>query len=289
MRPLVEQLLPTAHIQTHPRWSKLRAAGAARLGSLPPRTAVVAFSASQVCQLAERVRQRMGGAAVVLGALSPRTRNAQVALYQSGEVDYMVATDAIGMGLNMDVDHVAFAATQKFDGRQRRPLEPAELAQIAGRAGRYLNDGSFGTLAPLPPLPQSVSRAIELHHFPAQRRLVWRSSDLDTTSVDRLIASLQQKPQQPQLRLVQQADDLAALRHLAGLPEIRARASSPEAVAVLWEVCQIPDFGGHLVEHHAKLLADVFMQLSGRDQRIDPDWMDGNVRRIDDTVGSIDT
>jgi ATP-dependent RNA helicase SUPV3L1/SUV3 len=289
MRPVVEQLLPTAHIRNNPRFSVLRAAGSCSLAALPPRSAVVTFSALQVYELAERVCRRKGGAAVVLGALSPKTRNAQVALYQSGEVDYMVATDAIGMGLNMDVDHVAFAARKKFDGRETRSLEPAELAQIAGRAGRHMNDGSFGTLAPLPPFPEPVNRAIETHRFPSERRLVWRNSEVDTSSLQRLIASLQAPPRRPQLRRVEHAEDFEALCHLAKQPEIRRAAASADAVALLWEVCQIPDFGGHLIEHHARLLSEVFAQLSGPHGYLDPDWMEQCVQRIDDTDGNIDT
>lgn len=145
MRPLIAELVPAAKLAQHPRLSSLVYAGASKLSKMPPRSAVVAFGAAQVYEVAERLRALRGGAAVVLGALSPRTRNAQVALFQSGEVDYLVATDAIGMGLNLDVGHVAFAGLRKFDGRDVRDLETAELSQIAGRAGRYLNDGSFGT------------------------------------------------------------------------------------------------------------------------------------------------
>jgi ATP-dependent RNA helicase SUPV3L1/SUV3 len=289
MRPLLEQLLPTATIREHPRFSSLRSAGSSTLGLLPPRSALVAFSASQVYELSERVRRRKGGAAVVLGALSPRTRNAQVALYQSGEVDYVVATDAIGMGLNLDIDHVAFAATRKFDGRQLRELEPAELAQIAGRAGRYLNDGTFGTLAPLPPLPEAVNRAVESHRFPFIRRIFWRNRVLDAGSLDALVASLKRRPGRPELRLVHEADDYEALCHFAARPEIRRRVTSPELVELLWEVCRIPDYGNHPVEHHARLLGEVFDQLAGRNGTVDESWLERNVQRVDDTAGDIDT
>jgi ATP-dependent RNA helicase SUPV3L1/SUV3 len=288
MRPLVEQVLPTARVKQSPRFSELRATGSVSLAGLPPRSVVVAFSATQVYELAERVRQRKGGAAVVMGALSPKTRNAQVAMYQSGEVDYLVATDAIGMGLNMNVDHVAFAATRKFDGKELRPLEAAELAQIAGRAGRHMNDGSFGTLSPVPPLPQPVSFAIENHRFPAERRLVWRNSDLDTSSIRDLIGTLSQKPRRPELVLVEQAEDFAALCHLGKQEAIRKRANDPEAVALLWEVCQIPDYGGHLVDHHARLLADVYLQLSGPEASLNPDWIGSNLQRLDDPAGDLD-
>jgi len=188
MRPLVERLVPQASIERQARLSTLTSVGGLAFGALPPRSALVAFSAARVYELADRLRGRRGGAAVVLGALSPRARNAQVALYQSGEVDYLVATDAIGMGLNLDVSCVAFADLRKFDGRQARTLNDAELAQIAGRAGRYQTDGSFATLAPLPALAPATVRAIEQHRFPAQERVYWRPHEVDVSSIAALLA-----------------------------------------------------------------------------------------------------
>jgi len=289
VRPLVERLLPTARIASHPRLSRLTAAGPWTLRGLPPRSAVVAFSTPQVYEMAARLRAARGGAAVVLGAMSPRTRNAQVALYQAGEVDYLVATDAIGMGLNLDVEHVAFAATSKFDGRETRPLELAELGQIAGRAGRYLADGSFGTLQPLPPLPESVTAAIEEHRFPPLRFAYFRNTNLDPSSLDALIASLLARPPRGELRAVERAVDLAVLRHLAAVPEIRARVRSSALVELLWQTCQIPDYGQSLVEHHARLVARIFADLSGPSARVDPDWLEQNLSRLDDVRGDLDT
>jgi ATP-dependent RNA helicase SUPV3L1/SUV3 len=289
MHRLIEQLVPTAHFKRYPRFSQLRDKGRSTTGQLVPRTAVIAFSASQVYELAGRIRQKKGGAAVVLGSLSPRTRNAQVALFQSGEVDYMVATDAIGMGLNMDIEHVAFADIKKFDGHETRFLEPIELAQIAGRAGRYMNDGTFGTLAPLPQLSKPVVFAIEQHRFPQENRLIWRNSDLDMSSIDALIASLKERPRLPQLRPVERADDFGALLYLVELPEVRKRVTSPREVELLWDVCRIPDYGGIMVEHHAKFLYDIFIQLTGRKERLDSEWIERSVARIDDLEGSIDT
>ncbi len=288
MRPWIERLLPTASLRRHPRLSTLRGAGKLGLGGLRPRTAVVAFSSARVYELAERLRRKKGGAAVVLGALSPRARNAQVALYQSGEVDYLVATDAIGMGLNLAVEHVAFADLQKFDGREARDLEAAELAQIAGRAGRYLADGSFGTLAPLPELPPPLVRAIENHAFPAERALVWRNADLDFASVESLHASLRERPRLAGLRLVEQADDASSLSKLAARPEVIRLARGEEAVSLLWDVCQIPDYRQLLVDDHAALQAEVFQELAARG-RLDPAWLAAQVERIDDVVGDIDT
>ena len=289
IRPILERLVPTAVLDRRPRLSRLCGAGALPLRSLPPRTAVVAFSAGAVYRLAELLRVRRGGAAVVLGALSPRARNAQVALYQAGEVDYLVATDAIGMGLNMDVDCVVFAELCKFDGRQTRELQDAELAQIAGRAGRHHNDGRFATLAPLPPLPAAVSHAIEDHRFPVQRRIFWRSRDLDTSSVDALLASLRQRPFAACLELQDGAEDSRALVRLAQDSEVMARARDADSVALLWEVCQIPDYRQLQLDDHFQLLRAVFLQLQGPRQRLADDWIRRHVDHLDDAQGDIDT
>lgn len=288
MRPLVEEILPAARIVGHPRFSSLAYTGTHGLSSLPARTAVVAFSAEDVYAIAERLRRRHGGTAVVLGALSPRTRNAQVAMYQAGEVEHMVATDAIGMGLNMDVDRVVFASLDKFDGKQARPLEPAELGQIAGRAGRYTAPGGFGTLQPLRGLPARSVVAIESHRFEPVRRLVWRSADLDFSSVDALVASLRARPKRRALRLVEQADDFDALCMLARSPTIRERARDPESIRLLWDVCRIPDFRKLLLESHVQLLAEIYEQLTARGS-IDPDWMGGRLRRFETAEGDIET
>jgi ATP-dependent RNA helicase SUPV3L1/SUV3 len=289
MRPIVERLVPAAVLDRRPRLSRLQGTGALPLRGLPPRTAVVAFSAGAVYGLAERLRVRRGGAAVVLGALSPRARNAQVALYQSGEVDYLVATDAIGMGLNMDVDCVAFAELCKFDGRQMRELADAELAQIAGRAGRHHNNGRFATLAPLAPLPAAVSQAIEDHRFPAQKRILWRSRDLDTSSLDALRASLQQRPPAACLELQDGAEDARALMRLAQDSEVAARARDAESIGLLWEVCQIPDYRQLQLDDHFQLLRAVFLQLRGPRQRLADDWIRRHVDHLDNAHGDIDT
>jgi ATP-dependent RNA helicase SUPV3L1/SUV3 len=289
MRPIIGELLPTAVVKGHPRFSKLSYIGALTLGALPPRTAVVAFSVADVYEIAERLRQRHGGTAVVLGALSPRTRNAQVAMYEAGEVQHMVATDAIGMGLNLDLDRVVFASLHKFDGKDVRRLDPAELAQIAGRAGRYTRDGGFGTLRPLPGLEQGQVYAIENNQFPAVRRVVWRNSDLDFSSLGALLESLRERPRRKVLRLVEQADDFEALQQLARMPAVRERATSPESVQLLWEVCRIPDFRKLLLDSHVTLLAKIYDQLSGPTSRLDEDWMGSRIKRLDDTEGDIDT
>jgi ATP-dependent RNA helicase SUPV3L1/SUV3 len=289
IRPILERLVPTAVIERKPRLSRLSWGGNLALRGLPPRTAVVAFSVDRVYELAERLRARRGGAAVVMGALSPRARNAQVALYQSGEVDYMVATDAIGMGLNMDVDCVAFADLRKFDGRKLRELEDAELAQIAGRAGRHHNNGKFVTLAPLPELPGSTIRAIEDHRFPVQTSVYWRNADLNLSSLETLAASLARKPPHGCLELAVDADDTRALARLGADPEIAARCRSSKNVALLWQVCQIPDFRQLQLDDHFKLLRAVFLQLTGPRGRLEKDWIARHLQRLSELQGDIDT
>ncbi len=289
IRPVLERLVPTAAVERKPRLSRLSCDGTSTLRGLPPRTAVVAFSVDRVYELAERLRVRRGGAAVVMGALSPRARNAQVALYQSGEVDYMVATDAIGMGLNMDVDCVAFADLHKFDGRKMRELEDAELAQIAGRAGRHHNHGKFVTLAPLPPLRASTVRAIEEHRFPEQKSVFWRNSNLDLRSLATLAGSLARKPPLGCLELVGDADDSRALARLAADSAVAGRCRDQANVELLWQVCQIPDYRQLQLDDHFKLLRSVFLQLTSPRGRLEKDWIARHLTRLSDRQGDIDT
>ncbi len=286
MRARVEQLLPTAQIQSHPRFSQLRLAPSVGLGKLPPRSVVVAFSAAEVYDVADRLRRRRGGAAVVLGALSPRARNAQVAMYQSGDVDFMVATDAIGMGLNMDIDHVAFASLRKFDGQRVRGLTAAELGQIAGRAGRHLRDGSFGALSPQH-IAADMAFSVEQHRFAKVQRLMWRHHDLEFASIEALVASLQIPPRLPRLRRVAGADDDEALLRLGVDPEVRALVDGPDGVRLLWDVCRIPDFRKLLVEHHVTLLREIFLKLATRG-RLDADFLDARLARLETTEGDIE-
>lgn len=294
MRPLVERLVPGAIVEHQSRLSILTGIGSLPFGALPPRSAVVAFSAARVYELADRLRGRRGGAAVVLGALSPRARNAQVAMYQSGEVDYLVATDAIGMGLNLDVNCVAFAELRKFDGRHARPLDDAELAQIAGRAGRYRTDGQFATLAPLGPLPVSINRAIERHRFPPQERVYWRTHLVDTDSVAGLMSSLRRRPEPnlaPYLTMARADDceDLRALNYLAGHPEVAPLAVGRDRVALLWQVCQVPDFRQLQLDNHFQLLAALYQQLTGPTGRLARGWIERHVAPLDDPHGDIDS
>ncbi len=289
IRPLLRRLLPAAEFVTRPRFSTLRYTGQRKITRLVPRSAVVAFAAADVYAIAELVRRQRGGAAVVLGALSPRTRYAQVAMYQAGEVDYLVATDAIGMGLNMDVDHVAFAATRKFDGRAPRQLTPAELAQIAGRAGRHMNDGTFGTSIDVGGLHPEVIECIESHRFEALRSLFWRNAELRFTSLHGLLASLAVPPRQPGLIKARQADDEVVLANLAGDAEIARLAARPDAVRLLWEVCRIPDFGKVMSDAHTQLLGRIYRYLMAGDGWLPTDWVAAQVQRIDRADGDIET
>ncbi len=289
MVPVVEALVPTATIERFDRLSRLSFTGECRLAALPPRSAVVAFSARDVYELAERIRARRGGAAVVMGALSPRARNAQVAMYQSGEVQYIVATDAIGMGLNMDINHVAFGATRKFDGRTLRDLTASELAQVAGRAGRHTRDGTFGTLEGIPPLDPMVVEDITQHRFAPVQRIEWRNHDLDTSSLVALQDSLERPPFHRMLRPSDPTHDTETLVRLARRPDIRAKADTAETVALLWEVCRVPDFRNTLLEAHVHLLAQVFLQLTSKRGVLAESWMAEAVERLDRIDGDIET
>src|SRR5499433_2514114 len=258
MREAISDLIPGANFISRPRLSKLSYAGEKKLTRLPPRSAVVAFSAGEVYAVAELMRRQRGGAAVVLGALSPRTRNAQVALYQSGDVDFLVATDAIGMGLNLNVEHVAFAGVRKFDGQVNRGLIPAELGQIAGRAGRHMNDGTFGVTGTVEAFTADLIERLETHTFDTVKSLQWRNRDLDFGSLDRLRESLRQVPVEQRLSRARMADDTLALENISGDPEVAALASSPDAVARLWDVCQIPDYRKISPQNHAELVATLY-------------------------------
>src|SRR5436190_4647712 len=288
VRPMIERLLPGAHILTRPRLSQLSFAGEKKITRLPRRSAVVAFSAEEVYSIAELIRRQRGGAAVVLAAHIQRTRNAQVALYQSGDVEYLVATDAIGMGLNLDVDHVAFASDRKFDGYQFRRLNTAELAQIAGRAGRAQRDGTFGTTGRCAPFDEDTVHALESHSFDPIKVLQWRNTNLDFSSIGALQASLSMTPTEPGLTRAPLAEDILVLEHAARDEEIRAMATNKVAVERLWEACQVPDYRKIAPATHAELVATLYGFLM-REGRIPVDWFSSHVAQADRTDGDIDT
>ena len=288
IRPLLRRLVPYATVETRPRLSQLTYAGVSKLVRLPPRSAVVAFSAEEVYAIAELIRRRRGGCAVVMGRLSPRTRNAQVALYQDKEVDFLVATDAIGMGLNMDVDHVAFASLGKFDGHRPRRLTAPEIAQIAGRAGRGMRDGSFGTTGNCPPLGEDLVAAVEAHSFDPLTHICWRNSELEFGSIDALLAGLMAPPPGPGLVRGNDASDLQTLIALSGEAEVRASARGRERVRLLWDACQIPDFRKLADDSHVRFCGRVFGHLL-EDGRIPTDWLERQIDGLARADGDIDT
>src|SRR5262252_7104580 len=289
IRPLMRRLVPDAEYVNRPRFSTLAHTGYKKVTRLPPRSAVVAFSMADVFSLAELIRRQRGGTAVVMGALSPRARNAQVGMFQAGEVDYLVATDAIGMGLNMDLDHVAFARTGKFDGRGPRRLTAAELAQIAGRAGRHMSNGTFGITAEQDMLEPEIVEAIETHRFDPLTRLNWRNGRLRFDSISALLKSLDKKPSLPGLVQTREADDHRALQALARNFEVASLATHPGAIRLLWEVCQIPDFRKVMSESHTRLLAHCFLHLAGPEERLPVAWISHQMANLDRTDGDIDT
>src|SRR5213595_2048615 len=264
VRPMVERLLPGAHVLTRPRLSQLSFAGEKKITRLPRRSAIVAFSADEVYAIAELIRRQRGGAAVVMGGLSPRTRNAQVALYLSGDVDYLVATDAIGMGLNLDVDHVAFASDRKYDGYQFRRLNPSEFAQIAGRAGRATRDGTFGTTGRCAPFEPELVNALQNHTFDSVKVLQWRNTDLEFASIGALQASLAVTPTEQGLTRAPIAEDLRVLDHAARDADVREMAHGAAAVERLWDACQIPDYRRLAPAAHAELVTTLYGFLIDR-------------------------
>ena len=288
MRGILEKLLRGISVVTRPRLSHLAYSGQKKLTRLPSRSAIVAFSADEVYAIAELVRRQRGGAAVVLGALSPRTRNAQVALYQSGDVDYLVATDAIGMGLNLDLDHVAFAQNRKFDGYQYRDLSAAELGQIAGRAGRHLRDGTFGVTGQVDPLDEELVKKIETHDFDPVKVLQWRTVGFNFSSLEALKRSIETPAPVEGLTRALPAVDAQALDHLSRDPVIRDLAVGRERVALLWEACALPDYRRIAPAQHADLIASMYDDLA-RKGHVDENYMAEQVRRADSTEGDIDT
>jgi ATP-dependent RNA helicase SUPV3L1/SUV3 len=293
MRPMVRKLLPEADVTRRERMSTLAYAGPRKITKLPKRSAVVAFSAEEVYAIAELLRRHRGGAAVVMGALSPRTRNAQVALYQSGEVDFLVATDAIGMGLNMDVDHVAFASRRKFDGHGWRDLRPDEIAQIAGRAGRYTSDGAFGETGECEPFDEEIVERVEAHEFDAIEAVQWRNEILRFDSVQALVASLEKPPSQPGLLRVRGADDEFVLGQLTGDSDMMDLVRTPEDVRRMWEACQLPDFRKLAKDEHCKLAARFAHYIvprakGGKWGRVPSQWIAAEIEKLDRATGDLD-
>jgi ATP-dependent RNA helicase SUPV3L1/SUV3 len=286
MRPAIGALIPNVTFMKRDRFSTLTYSGSKKISRMPARSAIVGFSVENVYAIAELIRRQKGGCAVVMGALSPRTRNAQVALYQNGDVDYLVATDAIGMGLNLDIHHVAFSSTAKFDGRRMRGLFPHELAQIAGRAGRHTDAGTFGVTGEARPLDDDVKDAIENHRFTPIRKLHWRNEVMEFGSVERLIRALEAPTSNDWLTRSRDADDVVALKILSEMPEVRDRLRGPADVRLLWDVCRVPDFRSSSGMEHASLLQRIFGFL--KEGQVPSDWLAKAVARIDKSDGDID-
>ncbi len=287
LRPALEALLPGINVVTRPRMSQLHYAGQKKITRLPTRSAIVAFSADEVYAIAELIRRQRGAAAVVLGSLSPRTRNAQVELYQSGDVDFLIATDAIGMGLNLDVDHVAFAQDQKFDGYAHRRLKPAEFAQIAGRAGRHVRDGTFGVTGNVNPLEDELVERLEGHDFPPEKLMQWRNRDLQFDTIETLIESLEEPSRHPVLVKAPLATDQRAFAAMVSQVDIRERTTSAQDVEQLWEVAQVPDYRKIAPANHSDMLATMYRDLRD-DGHVNEEWFSNQVKQCDVTAGEID-
>jgi len=288
MRPMIKKLLPEAEITHRERMSTLAYGGPKKITKLPKRSAVVAFSAEEVYAIAELLRRHRGGAAVVMGALSPRTRNAQVELYQSGEVDFLVATDAIGMGLNMDVDHVAFASRRKFDGHSWRDLRPDEIAQIAGRAGRFTRDGHFGETGECEAFDEEIVERVEAHEFESIEAVQWRNSDLKFDSVEALIASLERPPDRNGLLRVRGADDEFVLRRMLDDVDLMDGVKSHEDVRRLWDACQLPDFRKLSKDEHAQLALRIAGYIVPPRGRVPSQWVEAEIDKLDRSEGDLD-
>ena len=293
IRPLIQRLIPNVEFITRPRFSELIYVEPKKISRLPRRSALITFSANNVYGFAEMLRRTKGGVAVVMGSLSPRTRNAQVELYQNGDVDYVVATDAIGMGLNMDIDHVSFAATAKFDGRQMRELNPSELSQIAGRAGRYLNNGTFGCLTEGADyqtglVPEMVF-AIENHQFAPLTVIQWRNAFIDFSRAETVIRSLCQTPERIGLTRTMEKLDMSTFQLLSDNPVIKSSLGGPAAVKILWEVCQLPDFRQISDDEHIQLCSSIYHQITSDHNRISEDWMANLMKPLNNVTGNIDT
>ncbi len=287
MRSVLVQLGIGAQITTRERLSRLTYGGALKISRLPKRTAVIGFSADEVYSIAEFLRQKKGATAIVMGALSPRTRNAQVALYQSGDVDYIVATDAIGMGLNLDVDYVAFSARSKFDGRYHRSLTAAECGQIAGRAGRFRNEGFFGETSSCPPFDTETVTRIEDHNFEPIDALQWRNSDLDFSSIHSLITSLTVYSKSQVLHRSSEAIDEWVLRRLNEDGKLASMVDTEAKVRRIWDLVRLPDFRRAGYDGHARLVLGLIDRLLEPDARIPDHIMSNWLKEISSTSGDI--
>ncbi|MDC1163911.1 helicase-related protein, partial [Candidatus Pelagibacter sp.] len=271
------------------RLSKLTFAGHKKISRINRKTAIIAFSAEEVYAIAELIRRQKGGAAIVMGSLSPKTRNSQVELYQSGDVDFLVATDAIGMGINMDLDHVYFSNLKKFDGKKLRKLNLSEIGQIAGRAGRYLNDGSFGITGDCKEITAEDVDLLENHKFEEIRTLFWRNSNLNFNNPLSLIKSLEEKPHMNWLRKVHECEDEKALKYFLKDKSLVNLDFDKKLLSLLWECCQIPDFVKKTYGNHYEVIGNVFRYLSSEKQQITDEFMRLQLIKLDKLDGNVDS
>ena len=286
---VLKKIIPEIDVLKQTRFSSLSYETSKKISRLRKKTAIIAFSINRVYEIADFVRQQNGGAAVVLGALSPRTRNAQVELYQSGQADYLVATDAIGMGLNMDIDHIAFDSIKKFDGNKYRYLYPHEIGQIAGRAGRYMNNGTFCMTYPNEELDANLVSAIENHKFLEIDNIKWRNSNLDFSSIKSILDSLSMKPKLPFLKLAKAGEDQQTLEFIYDNQLLNYRSLSIDELRLLWDLCQIPDYRQTGIENHTKIALKIFRDITESNGYIDPEWFENEVNGCAKFQGDIDS
>jgi len=289
IRNIISNLSDDVEFINRNRLSKLTYSGHKKISRIDRKTAIIAFSAEEVYAIAELIRRQKGGAAIVMGSLSPKTRNAQVELYQSGDVDFLVATDAIGMGINMDIDNIYFSNLKKFDGRKLRKLNLSEIGQIAGRAGRYLNDGNFGITGECKEINAEEVNLIENHKFEEIQFLFWRNSDLDFNSPEALIKSLEKKPKNSWLRKIYECEDERALKFFLRDKNLENIKLEKEKLNLLWECCQIPDFVKKTYGNHYEVIENVFKYLNGIKGRIPDDFMRLQLMKLDKLDGNVDS
>lgn len=287
-KKVIKKLINDVKFYDRERFSKLTYTGYKKISHLPKRSAVVAFSIQSVYAIAEIIKRQKGGVAVVMGSLSPQARNAQVKMYQNGDVDYIVATDAIGMGLNLDLNHIAFAETEKYDGENFRKLYPHELAQIAGRAGRYQRDGTFGVTGQANEIDHEVIARIEDHRFIPLNSAKWRNKNLNFSSVNKLIESLKAIPNKIELGISRQADDLRALIRLSQDKEIIENANNKKNIQTLWETSQIPDFRNISEGEHSKIISLIFKELC-LNNKLSDEWLNSHIKSFDKYYGDINS
>ena len=288
IKNILKKLFPSIKIETLERFSTLLFKNKKNITKLQPRSAIIAFNVNKVYEIAEILKQHKGGTAVVLGSLSPRTRNAQVEIYENKKVDYLVATDAIGMGLNLNIDHVSFSSIYKFDGKYNRNLLPEELAQIAGRAGRYKNNGTFGFAKDVGDIDPKIIQAIEDHNFNDIKKIYWRNSKINFSSTDSVINSLKEYPIKDFFLHKKNAEDEINFTILSKDKDIIKFLNSEISTRLLWDVCRIPDFQKIMDDTYIDLLKKIFLILIKNDLKIPENWLNDKIRRLDNYAGGID-